>query len=58
MIAPEEVFEALTNSKISIKSKLIEEGQNDQCKKYSVFEDMQNGSRKKSVTLMVYDLAI
>ena len=53
-----QVTEALTNSKSVIKSKLIEERQNEQYKKYSVFEDLQNGSKQKSVAFMVYDLAI
>ena len=26
-------------------------------KKYSVFDDLQNGSKQKSVAFMVYDLA-
>ena len=50
MVAPDEVSEALINSKSPIKSKLIEENQNIQCKKYSVFEDLQNGSKQKSVS--------
>ena len=50
--------EALTNSKSSIKSKLIEESQDDQYKKYSVFKALQNGSKQKPVFFMVYDLAI
>ena len=58
MVVQQEVSEALTNSKSSINSKLIEEGQNDQYKKCSVFEDLQNGSKQKSVAFMVYDLAI
>ena len=37
--------------------KLIEESQNDQYKKYSVFDDLQDGSKQKSVAFMVYDLA-
>ena len=53
-----QVTEALTNSKVVIKSKLIEESQNDIDKKYSVFEDLQNGSMQKSVAFMIYDLAI
>ena len=58
MVVPQEVSEALTNSKSSINSKLIEESQNGQCKKCSVFEDLQNGSKQKPVACMVYDLAI
>ena len=53
MVPPEQVSEALTNSKSSIKSKLIEESQNDQYKKCSVFEDRQSGSKQKSVAFMV-----
>ena len=41
----------------TINSKLIEESQNDQYKKYSVFDDLQYGSKRKSVAFMVYDLA-
>ena len=48
MVVPEQVSEALTNSKSPIKSKLIEERQSDQYKKYSVIEDLQDGSRQKS----------
>ena len=43
--------------KNTINCKLIEESQNDQCKKYSVLDDLQNGSKQKSVAFMVYDLA-
>ena len=50
--------EPLTKSKSSIKSKLIEESQNDQYKKCSVFKGLQNDSKQKSVAFMVYDLAI
>ena len=50
--------EALTNSKSQIKSKLIEESQNDQYKKYSVFEDLQNDCKQKLVSFLVYNLAI
>ena len=57
MVVPQELSEALTNNKSSINSKLIEVSQNDQNKKYSVFEDLQNGSKQKSVAFMVYDLA-
>ena len=58
MVIPEEVSEALTKSKSPMNSKLIAESQNDQYKKYSVFEDLQNGSKQKSAAFMVYDLAI
>ena len=51
MVPPEEVSEALTNSKSLIKSKLIEESQNCQYKKYSVFEDLKNGSEQKVALL-------
>ena len=57
MVVPQNVSEALTNSKSSIKSKLIEGSQNDKYKKYSVFKDLRNGSKQKSVALMVYALA-
>ena len=46
---------ALTNSKSSIKSKLIDVSQDDQYKKYSVFEALQNGSKQKSVSY-IYDI--
>ena len=58
MVPPEEVSETLTNSKSPIKSNLIEESQSDQYKEYSVFKDLQNSSKQKSVAFMVYDLAI
>ena len=58
MVVPEQVSETLTKSKSSIKSKLIEESQNDQYMKYSIFKDPQNGCKQKSVAFMVYDLAI
>ena len=41
----------------TMNCKLIEESQNDPHKKYSVFEDLQDGSKQKSVAFMVYDLA-
>ena len=50
--------ESLTNSKLSINSKQIEESHNDQYKKCSVFEDLLNGSKQRSIAVMVYDLAI
>ena len=37
---PEEVSGALKKIKSTIHCKLIEESQNDQCKKYSVFGDL------------------
>lgn len=46
----------LNNFKSTINSKAIEEKKHDQCKKTSVFKDLQDGS--KYVALMVYDLAI
>ena len=58
MVVIEEVSADLTSSKSPIKSKLIEESQNDQYKKYSVFEDLQNGSKQKSRSFIVYNLAI
>ena len=58
MFPPEDLSEDLTNSKSPIKSKLIEEHQNDQYMKYSVVEDLQNGSEHKSVSFMVYNLTI
>ena len=50
--------EALTNFKSSINSKLIGGSQTDQYKKCLVPEDLKNGSKQKSVSFMVYDLAI
>ena len=43
--------------KSTMNCKLIEESQNDQYKKYLVFEDLQDGSKLKSVASMAYDLA-
>ena len=57
MVAPEVVSEALTNSRGPIKSKLIEKSRNYQYEEYSVFGDLQNGSKQKSVASVVYDLA-
>ena len=51
----EEILEAL-KTKSTINCQLIEESQNYQHKKYSVFDDLQDGSKQKSVTFMVYDL--
>ena len=53
----EEVSEALKKIKSNINSKLVEESQNDQYKKYSVFDDLRDGSKQKSVAFMVHDLA-
>ena len=44
--------------KSTINSKLIEESKNDQYKKYSVFEDLQNGSKQKFVAFVAYNLVI
>ena len=43
--------------KNTINCQLIEESQNDQYKKYSVFDDLQDGSKQKSVAFMVDDFA-
>ena len=51
----DEVSEALKNMK-SINCQLIEESQNDQYNKHSVFDDLQDGSKQKAVALIVYDL--
>ena len=56
--APEDLSGALEKIKSIINCKLTEEGQNDQCKKYSVFEDLQDGSKQTFVAIVVYDLAI
>ena len=53
----EEVSEAQKKIKSTINFQLIEERQNDQCKEYTVFDDLQDGSKQKSVAFMVYDLA-
>ena len=53
----EEVSETLKKMKSTINCKLIEERQNDKYKKYSVFEDLQDGIKQKSVTFKDYDLA-
>ena len=34
----------------------MDENKNDQYKKHSVFYDLQDGSKQKSVAFMVYDL--
>ena len=41
-----------------INYKLSEESQNDRYKKYSIFEDLRNGSKQKAVAFIVHDLAI
>ena len=53
----EEVSEALKKIKSTINCKLMEESQNDQYKIYSVFDDLQDGSKQKSIAFMVYGLA-
>ena len=58
MVVQEEVSADLTNSKSRIKSKLIEESQNDHYKKYSMFENLQNGIKQKCRYFIVYNLAI
>ena len=49
----EEVSKALKNIKRIINFKLIEESQNDQCTKYSVFDDLQDGNKQNFVPFMV-----
>ena len=51
------VSKNLKKNKSTINCKLIEESQNDQYKKYSVFDDLQDSSKLQSVASMVYDLA-
>ena len=51
----EEVSEALKNIRSTINRQLIEESQNDQYKIYSVFDNLQDGSKQKFVAFMVYD---
>ena len=53
----EEVSEAFKKIKSIVNCQLIEESQNDQYKKYSIFDDLQDGSKQKSVAFMVYGLA-
>ena len=53
----EEVSELLKKIKSIIYCQLIEESKKDQCKKYSVFDDLQDVSKQKSVASMAYDLA-
>ena len=47
-----------TKIKSTINYKLIEERQNDQYKRYSVFDYLQYGSKQESVAIMVCDLAL
>ena len=42
-------MEALKNIKSNINYKVIEKSQNSQYKKYSIFVDLQDGSKQKSV---------
>ena len=42
--------------KSTLNCKLIKESQNDPYKKYSVFDDLQDGSKQKSVAFRVYNL--
>ena len=44
--------------KSNINFELIEKCQNDKSKKYSVVEDLQDGSKQKFVAIVVYDLAM
>ena len=53
----EEASEASTEIKSSINYKMIEEILNDQYKRFSVFEDQEDGCKQKSVPFVVYDLA-
>lgn len=48
----------MTNIKSFINFKLIGEYKYDQQQKYSVFEGLQNGGKKKSVDFIVYHLEI
>ena len=48
----------MTKIKSTIKYKTIEEIQSDQQKIYSVFEDLQDGCKQKSLVFVVYDIAI
>ena len=47
----EELSEALKKIKSIINCKLMEESQNDKYKKYSVLDNLQDGSKQKSVAL-------
>ena len=40
-----------------INSKLIVENEYNQCKKHSIFEGRQDGSKQRSVAHMVYEVA-
>ena len=51
-------LEALTHIRISMNSELIGEDRYSQQQKYSVFEDLRDGSKQKLVPSMVNDLAI
>ena len=42
--------------KSTVTCKLIEESKNDKYKKYTVFDNLQDGSKQTSVAFMVYDL--
>ena len=48
-----EISDNLTKIKSTINCELSEESQNDQYKKYSVFEDLRDSSKQKSVACMV-----
>ena len=49
---------AMTKIKSTVNCKTIEEIQNDQNKRYSVFECLQDGSNQKSEAFALYDLGI
>ena len=49
---------ALTKIKSNTNCKPTEESQSEQCKKFSVFEDLQDSSKQNSVAFIVYDLVI
>ena len=51
------VIRGFKKTKSTINCKLIEESQNDLYEKYSVFDDLQDCSKAKSVAFKVYDLA-
>ena len=47
----------MTKIKSAVNCKLIKESQDGRHKKYSVFEDLQDGTKKNStVAFLVYDL--
>ena len=52
-----EVSKALKRIKSTINCKLIEESQNDRDKKYSVFDDVQDGSKQNFEAFVAYNLA-